>query len=61
MSVPEERRSEETARINKKRASKPLCIKVFKALSLARLPRFERGTFRLGGGRSILLSYRRVS
>jgi hypothetical protein len=28
---------------------------------LARLARFERTTFRLGGGRSILLSYRRVS
>ena len=40
---------------------KPLNVKVFMALLLARLPRFERGTFRLGGGRSILLSYRRVS
>jgi hypothetical protein len=27
---------------------------------LARLARFERATFRLGGGRSILLSYRRM-
>ena len=26
---------------------------------MARLPRFERGTCRLGGGCSILLSYRR--
>ena len=29
--------------------------------SLARLMRFERTTFRLGGGCSILLSYKRIS
>ena len=52
-----------------------LCIAAFKSptdtkksgmaiaipLFLARLMRFERTTFRLGGGCSILLSYRRIS
>ena len=39
----------------KENAAKPLILR-----HLARLPRLERGAFRLGGERSILLSYRRI-
>ena len=39
---------------------KTLIYQWFPALVLARLARFERAAFRLGGERSILLSYRRM-